>query len=238
MHCKAQTLHMAVKTLFLFSAVLTGDLVNSRGMSAAQVDAAMDTLEKAASDIADDMRIEACFARHRGDGWQVFLSEGHAGLRAALRLMACLTATHKGAATRIGIGLGPATVPTDRALAAASGPAFVQAGDSLADQDRATRLSLTPDAGDAFGAVSLLLGWQAQQWTAAQAQALYHALQFQPITQEEIADRIGGITRQAVQNRLSGTGLNAIEAALRAFEASVNKSFHSTDPGAPPQTGG
>jgi hypothetical protein len=221
---------MACETHHPFAAVLTGDIVKSRGLTDRALSGVMDTLADSVSDIGKDLGLHAGFARYRGDGWQAFLPEGAPALRAALRLIAALTARHKGAATRMTIGLGAADLPPDRALGAASGAAFVTSGDLLAAQERWQRLTLAPRAGQALCAVTQLLDWQARQWTAPQAEALFEALRIQTPTQEEIAARIGGVTRQAIQIRLSGTGLPAIQEALHVFESTVADLWTRTAP--------
>jgi hypothetical protein len=222
---------------FHFAAVLTGDIIKSRRQSNTVLDAMMTTLRDATHDIGRDMGVDAVFSRHRGDGWQVFLPKGRCALRATLRLIAALTAHHKGAETRIGIGLGNAVLPDDLTLGAASGGAFTRSGDALAGLSRHHRLSLSLPPNAPLTALTALLDWQARQWTAAQSEALFEALRQVPQTQEDIATTIGGVTRQAVQIRLSGVGLYAVVQAIDAFEHNIQETWARDTPSESPPDG-
>lgn len=206
-----------------FASVLTGDLVASRRHGAEALDEAMQVLDRASRDIGEDLDTKPVFQRHRGDGWQLVLPMGQYGLRAALRIQAALAAAGS-LATRIGIGVGPAHIPDDGDLAAASGAAFHMAGDVLAGLARGTHLALPPipgALGDALGALMLFVDREAQGWNRTQGQALFEALRIQTLTQEEIAQKVG-VTRQAVQSRLSGTALDALQETLRVYESRID----------------
>ncbi|WP_300445014.1 hypothetical protein [uncultured Mameliella sp.] len=206
-----------------FASVLTGDLVASRRHGAEALDEAMQVLDRASRDIGEDLDTKPVFQRHRGDGWQLVLPMGQYGLRAALRIQAALAAAGS-LATRIGIGVGPAHIPDDGDLAAASGAAFHMAGDVLAGLARGTHLALPPipgALGDALGALMLFVDREAQGWNRTQGQALFEALRIQTPTQEEIAQKVG-VTRQAVQSRLSGTALDALQETLRVYESRID----------------
>ncbi|WP_425098360.1 hypothetical protein [Tropicibacter sp. S64] len=207
-----------------FAAVLTGDLVSSRKQDSAAVDRAMQILREAVAGFPEDWRMPSeafVFDRHRGDGWQVFLPQGEMALRTALRLIAALTKEPDlSLSTRIGVGLGKARVPPSRDLGAAHGAAFTDAGDVLDGMDRQQKLAFPWPIGLSMLAIAGLLDWQSQNWTAAQAEALYEALRNQTPTQEEIARQFG-VSRQAVQIRLSKAGSHAILEAVYAFESQI-----------------
>ncbi len=220
---------------FQFAAVLTGDLIKSRKRTNDAVDQAMSVLAAATKDLAHDFNIDpqkVIFERFRGDGWQVFLPQGEIALRASLRLIAQLTAQGDGMATRIGIGLGKASLPADRRLGAASGEAFTVAGDVLENQDRNARISSPSMGNPAMTAMIMLLDWQSQNWTPAQAAALFEAMRDDTPTQEEIAGRFG-VSRQAIQMRLAGTGLHAIREAFWAFESGIRQDWHDIENNTP-----
>ena len=206
-----------------FAAVLTGDLRNSRSMSGDALTKAMDLIERTAGDIGCDVGQAVRFDRHRGDGWQVFLPQTETALRATLRIVAALRAQN-GPDTRIAIGIGAATLPANDDLGAASGEAFIGAGDMLDGMDRHQNLAIDRRTGTFIPAIVGLLDWQSRQWTAPQAAALYEALRNQTPTQEEIAMKFG-VSRQAIQLRLAGTGLPAIRDALHAFESGIETAW-------------
>ena len=107
----------------------------------------------------------------------------------------------------------------DRDLAGASGAAFTLSGRNLdtmppfqtfvyADPDRDRRWT---------AAIMELAVWQAQQWTPEQAEAAMLALDLPRLTDKVLAAQLG-ISHQAVQSRLKGTGLMAMNSALNDCE--------------------
>ena len=186
----------------------------------------MACLSDTAADIAADSGSHVRFARFRGDGWQMLLPEAGTALRAALRVIAALTAADQGFATRIGVGLGAADLPADGALSAGRGQAFLDAGDTLDRLTEPDRLSFGQAGGPALPVIVALIDWQARNWTAPQAEALFEALRHNPPTQAEIAARFG-ISRQAVGLRLGGTALSALRDAIGYFEDNV-RTLHET----------
>lgn len=203
-----------------FAAVLTGDIRESRAMNEPTLSKVMGMIAEAADDIENDLAFKVHFDRHRGDGWQVVLPSAQAALRAALRISAALTAQGDGLQTRIAIGLGTAIIPANGDLGAASGTAFVEAGDMLDTMDRHETIVIDKQVGTVATAMIGLLDWQTQNWTAPQAAALFEALRHRTPTQEEIATKFG-VSRQAIQLRLAGTALPAIREAIYAFERHI-----------------
>lgn len=226
---QAKALVMPVAPLHDFAAVLTGDIRESRHSSEAALGNAMSRIAETAHDIGDDLNLETRFNRHRGDGWQVFLPRAQGALRAALRISAALTAQEDGLKTRIAIGLGSATIPDDGDLGAASGTAFVAAGDMLDSMDRHEMIVIDRQVGTVMTAMIGLLDWQAQNWTAPQSAALFEALRHRAPTQEDIATKFG-VSRQAIQLRLAGTGLPAIREAIHAFQSTVPRVRDQANP--------
>jgi len=212
-----------------FAAVLTGDIRDSRRMDDAALARAMGLIEQTATDIGTDLTCDLRFDRHRGDGWQIFLPRARNALRAALRISAALTAQGDGLQTRIAIGIGTATIPANGDLGAASGTAFVEAGDMLDSMERHETIVIDRQVGTVMTAMIGLLDWQAQNWTAPQAAALFEALRHRTPTQEEIATKFG-VSRQAIQLRLAGTALPAIREAIYAFERHIRDLRDKTQP--------
>ena len=204
-------------TLHPESAVLTGDLIGSRHASAGQVDAALSQLRAAAADFGRRHGLDLRFTRSRGDGWQVLVADPALTLDAVLVLLARLRAAQTGIATRVAVGLGPVTTAGTRDLSDAEGAAFVASGDALEAMSRRHDLAIAgAGVGPAEVAILALCGVQVRRWTAAQAEAAALALLHPEATQDDLAGQLG-ITRQAVQNRLAGAGLAALELAVAAF---------------------
>lgn len=197
------------------AAVLTGDLVASRKAAATETDRAMDALARAARTFGAENDLDLRFTRFRGDGWQVLVDTTALALDAALALLAATLVEDM--ETRISIGIGPVDSRGSADLSDASGRAFFVSGDHLEAIDRHRRLLI---AGHGIGpwqvAALDLVDRIASGWTAAQAEAAAHVLRPDPLTQDEIAGRLG-ITRQAVQSRLAAAGTAYFTNVLKAF---------------------
>lgn len=198
-------------------AVLTGDLIKSRQATPAAVDAAFAVLDNAAADFGKVCGTDLRFTRYRGDGWQIVLTDPHLMLDAVLFFTASLRAGQPGIATRMSIGIGPIETPGTRDLSDATGPAFFTSGDQLDSMSRKRTIALAGQGiGPALVAILDLTEFITAGWTAAQAEAVAHALQGQSRTHDAIAAELG-ITRQAVQSRLAGAGFSYFETALYAI---------------------
>jgi hypothetical protein len=202
-------------------AVLTGDLIASQAAGAAKVEAAMDHLAATAADLGADTR----FTRFRGDGWQIVLTDPLKVLRAVLLLLADLRASGIGLDTRISAGIGGYETLGTANLADAAGRAFLLSGVKLDNMDKHGRISINgAEERDQHWqrAIFDLVDWHTSQWTAAQAEAAALALRHYTENQGQLAQRLG-ITRQAMQSRLAGAGMHALDRAIQAFEGPLWK---------------
>lgn len=198
-------------------AVLTGDLIASTDLSAAQFDTAMAALRSAAEQLSGwgTIRHDTCFTPSRGDGWQIIVRPAELALRAALFLRASLRGHGKDYASRISIATGKADIPADGNLNQASGPAFVASGRGLNILSRWAEMRHADGGGVA--AATRLADHISQGWTPTQARVMAEMLPPADVTQEEVARRFGK-TQQAVQQALSGAGYAAIGDALELIE--------------------
>lgn len=201
-------------------AVLTGDLVNSRNYSAAEIDKAMDAIRATAKVIADlqSPPTDPRFTRYRGDGWQIYLAKPRFSLRAAAVIQAGLVAL--GMESRISIGIGPADSVGTADLADAAGKAFEDSGRGLDSMGQIWRLSISGDeVQDRDHIITALLGERMQKWTAAQATAAAMQLA-SPVKIRTLFDigRELNISPQAVNDRVTGAGCAQIAYALRVWE--------------------
>lgn len=201
-------------------AVLTGDLVASRSSGSTPVAAAMDTLARAATEFCKDHDLPGPrFTRFRGDGWQILLTRPGLALDAALFLLARLRAADLDIETRIAIGVGTVDTPGTRDLSDADGPAFHVAGDLLDQIGRRRRLTIGGAGIGPWQIAALdLVDHLSLAWSAPQAEAVALALAPAGPTHDVIATGLG-ITRQAVQSRLSGAGFGYLDSSLAAFRA-------------------
>ncbi len=197
-------------------AVLTGDLVDSRKTSATKVDAAMDVLAQASREFGEALNFGLGFTRDRGDGWQVLLNAPQHVLRAMVYLRARLIAADLGLDTRVSAGIGPIESHGTRDLSDATGEAFFISGDHLEAAKKRRMVLAGAGIGVWQNAVILLADQLISGWSAAQAEAAA-IMVLHETTQEDIAGRLG-ITRQAVQLRLAGSGVAALDEAFEAFK--------------------
>lgn len=195
-------------------AVFTGDIIRSSDMAPGALDAVFTALEGQCRAIEDWSDAPCRFQRFRGDGWQLALTPRFA-LRAALVLRAAVRATGKGHDTRLGIGIGDATLAGD--LASGEGPAFVRSGHAL-DQMRRGPQMAAPE-GPATLRVALPLADRiASGWTPKQAAVIAALLPPGAPSQHAVA-QAQNTTRQLVQKQAEAAGLAALSAACDAAEA-------------------
>ena len=198
-------------------AVLTGDLTRSRQADRAAVEQTFDILKDAATLFGAAWGLDLRFTRYRGDGWQVVLCKPGLLLDAALYFIARLKAGRVGISTHLSIGVGPVETLGSRDLSDATGPAFFASGDHLETMGRHRMIALTGQGiGAAQVAIIDLAEWIASGWTDTQAEAVAIYLEGHQMRHEDIAQRLG-VTRQAIQSRLSGAGLSSFDNALYAM---------------------
>lgn len=201
-------------------AVITGDLIQSRRHRPEALDAAMSAIAQQADRISHQTGHDTCFTRHRGDGWQIYLDlPGHC-LGAALQITTALRATGLGLATRQSIGVGRLTTQPSGSLAAAQGDAFEASGHGLDHMEKSRHMTI---GGGSFvtpfhEAIIALADWHSARWSPQQAEAVRMMLETDGKTHADLAADLG-ITRQALQARLSGAGFAAWEPALLAFQS-------------------
>ena len=198
-------------------AVITGDLIKSRAAETAAVDQTFDILRDAAASFGAAWDLELRFTRFRGDGWQIILTKPGLLLDAFLYILASLKAGQTHITTRMSIGVGPVETLGTSDLSDATGPAFFISGDQLVGMGRNRMVTL---AGHGIGAEQVaimdLAECIASGWTATQAEAVAIHLEGRLTRHEDIAEKLG-VTRQAVQSRLSGAGLSYFDNALYAM---------------------
>jgi hypothetical protein len=199
--------------------VIAGDIIGSTRLGSAVTDKALQCLKQTALQIRDWDSSEPRFTRFRGDGWQLYLDSPGLALHATLMLIANLKAAKIGAETRTAIGFGAVERLGTTDLSDAAGEAFELAGAVLDEMPRHKRIALAnwTVLSEWHHAIFDLAVWIASRWSSEQAGAI--ALAIDPIrqpTQAEIANDLG-ITRQAVQLRLSSAGWDALQTSLDAM---------------------
>lgn len=199
-------------------AVLTGDLVGSRALSAGELERARAALETAARDVAGwepGLVAGAGLEFFRGDSWQLCLARPARWLRVALFARARLKALGRGFDTRIGVGLGPVERLDNERVSRSTGAAFERSGAALDGMRRRDRLVLHAEgAAPELPVVATLCAAVADGWTSGQASAVLGVLGAPPNdTQARIAARIG-IAQPTLARALARARFEALAAAL------------------------
>lgn len=209
-------------------AVLTGDLIKSSSLSAAELKKARDlvvaTFHEVASWASEEVVVgEAEF--FRGDSWQAALSQPQFALRAALLLRARLR--HQGFTdSRIAVGLGAVEDLDTQRISLSSGEAFLLSGgalDRLSKQiDLAVALPASADASLAawLPVVMRLCDALVGGWTSRQAEIVSLAIQPQEPTQQQIADLLQ-VARPTITVALETARWATLQEAIETFEVQI-----------------
>ncbi len=200
-------------------AVLTGDIISSTALDAAQLDTVFATLESCAKAQADWVDGPLRFTRHRGDGWQVALTNPKYALRSALTFRAALRACDPQFDSYIAIATGAAPANLSNDLNTQNDAAFIASG-QLLDQLKMQNSESTighADAG-AIGAVAILADHLSQSWTQAQAAAILQKITPNAsISYTQMAQNLGK-SRQVVTKSLDAAGYHVLAHALTTLE--------------------
>ena len=146
-------------------AVITGDLISSTTSTEEVVTDTMNLIHTIADEVGPDTR----FTRHRGDGWQIFLSKPGYALR-AMSYIAAHLASAGWLQSRMALGLGTAGSLSGPDLAAASGTAFTASGRVLDSLPKGRMLGIAGEGVDALhGNLIAYIDRQIQGWSAEQA---------------------------------------------------------------------
>ena len=204
-------------------AVLTGDIVASQRLSAAELDRVRATVEEACAEVAQwaPELIPRSVEFSRGDAWQVLLSDPSMALRAALWIRAALL-FRCGVDTRIAVGIGSVGLLAE-SLSLSGGDAFVRSGQAL-DGLSHGRLAVVLPPSSPFAPwvdlVARLCDAMVGSWTHRQAELVHAALSPRSLTQSAIAAAlVPPVSKQAVGKGLRAAHWDAVSQAIKTFEA-------------------
>lgn len=206
-------------------AVLTGDLVASRQLSAERLARTRRVIAEGA--VRFRRRQPRALAGvpevFRGDAWQLLLAEPRWALRVALLMRALLLARND-VRTRVSIGIGAVEAIDRRRISLSTGEAFTLSGHAL---DRITGyFDLTgalperaaPLAGW-FPAMLHLCSGLVRPWTRRQAEIVSLALLADNPTHESIAGTLRPrVSKQSVTESLAAARWRPLLEGIRAFE--------------------
>lgn len=208
--------------------VLTGDLVNSTQLSKKNLESALDALAKCARGLEDAFGFSLNFTVHRGDGWQAAVTKPELTLRTMLSFRAALLSLgERGSGlkidSRIAAAKGSVQMPLNTNLNQESQAIFIASGRCLENIGKAAgspRFKI--DAQPEFAACITLADCISRKWTAAQAQAIFHALTSRQLPTDTAIGNAIGKSRQTIARALAGAGRNHIFKTLNYLENGAN----------------
>lgn len=214
----------------MYYAVLTGDIIASSGIGAAQRKELVDTLKGAFTRIetvCGEKSIASPFEIFRGDSFQGVLRDIRLSLLSVLIIRITLLQWREkrsryGRDARIAIGIGGIDYLSDRTNEG-DGPAYRLSGHLLDKMKKNQQLAIeTPwsTVNDELQVEFSLLNVIISSWTSAQAEAIWGLLNGR--TQQQIANDLK-ITQGAVNHRLNGSGWPAVEKLLTRFKAIIKE---------------
>lgn len=211
-------------------AVLTGDIVKSRDLSAEQSKALQTRLKSVAQDFESVFpgSVVGALGITRGDGWQVALEQPKYALRLALYLRAVVKAEFK-TDTRVSIGVGPVDRLEPDNIIESTGSAFEYSGHGLEDLDKSRRLAFCAQPEEPRDRIIMsLLNCIASQWTDKESIAVAGALlgRTQDVIAENspISERSGQKpTRQAIGDALTRAAWTAVRPCIEFFESQLGQ---------------
>jgi len=200
------------------AAILTGDLIGSRDLSADAVAAARQSLAGSAATLQEwGCPILGGPDVFRGDAWQLAIGDAAWWLRATVLIRARLIGLGEGVDTRVGIGVG-AVERIEANVSQSLGSAFIYSGEALDTMPSRTTFAFA--AGDAptwVNPVLSLCGVVIDRWKPKQALAAAQALAPGSKTQADVADALG-LKRQTVNGHLVSSGFHAVLQAVELVE--------------------
>ncbi|MDQ8052127.1 MAG: hypothetical protein REI78_03835 [Pedobacter sp.] len=197
-------------------AVITGDVINSRNITADWID----TLKSALSTLFGEKTKWEIF---RGDSFQLEISAPEALLQ-AIYIKACLK-TIKKADVRMGIGIGEKNIDSEK-ITEANGEAFILSGAAF-DALKATKTNLAIqsrwDGFDEDFNLSIRLALIAMDsWGQISAEMVKYAIENQDIKQDKIA-KITGRSQSSVSEALKRAHFNEIMDLEHKYRTQINK---------------
>ena len=212
-------------------AVLTGDIVGSSKLDAAERGRLHSLLHEASRELRDRLGDVVPYAIDvfRGDSWQLLVAHPSRALMTALYLRARVRAgfDRPRLDTRVAIGVGTVDGIPGGNVSSGHGEAFRLSGAALEGLGRGLRMTIAlAEAIDrpptsALDVVLKLVDVLAQRWTPKQAFAVGKSLT--GLTQEQIANRWMDreISQQAVAQHLDRAGWDGVRAAVSHFELAL-----------------
>ncbi|MAY73393.1 MAG: hypothetical protein CMJ31_01475 [Phycisphaerae bacterium] len=200
---------------------MTGDLVNSSRLTAAELARARRVVERVGVrlrrgvDDGEAERVEVGVDWYRGDGWELSVRPGVYALRAALLVRATLRGVMDELDTRIAIGVG-AGDPDDR-------EAFIRSGRRFEALGRDEWFAIE-GAGSGWDAAAGVIDETIRsRWTGKRAFAVMAALR--GVTQERTGRLYRPrVTQATVGEHLDRAGWSGVKRAVGLFEAERSQS--------------
>lgn len=224
-------------------AVVTGDLVKSRKISATDIQPVIESLKTTFNIINENLLAgEGNFQIYRGDSFQAFVPKPELALSVAIIIRAGLrmyepsssgsaksnigkTILHSYTDARVGIGIGEVSYKAQKATES-QGEAFVNSGkafDGMINGNDCLAI-FTPwnETNEELDVTCRMADALIKKWTASTAEAVYHHLLYGK-NQKELAAQFA-ITQPGVHKRLMVYGnMDSMEAFINRFRKLIIK---------------
>lgn len=216
-------------------AAITGDVIRSTKLKAAELDAIKRKVEKAAKTIGEWKKglVDGSPDFHRGDAWQLLLTDPAFSLRASIFIRASLLSMEmqteskrrRRADTRLAVGIGTVERVSTKRISDSVGEAFVLSGRTFDRLKTHCNMSISASDSLELDTEWLPVFWHlidalVERWTLKQAEIICLAIAPQKPTQGEIGAKFKPPKdQQTISRSLSGAGWHAVLEALERFES-------------------
>lgn len=209
----------------LIAGVITGDIVNSGGLSTEEHQSCLASLERMMMDLTH--LYDAKGDIFRGDEFQLFVPEYWMSLRCAVVLRLCIMKTVKNADARVSLGIGQYMAIADELRKTAKGEAFELSGRGLGDiKDERLRI-FSSKARFQNGALGLLvrhLDSIVTDLSQKQAEVLIPRLLHPDYTQDKLSEETK-IPRRTISNRLQAANSVLLIDTIEFIEEELKGNF-------------
>ncbi|ELB2927337.1 hypothetical protein QNE77_001971 [Vibrio alginolyticus] len=209
----------------MIAGVITGDIVNSDGLSKEEHKNCLASLDRMIEKLANLYGTKGDV--FRGDEFQLFVPDYWHSLRYAVVLRLCIMLTVKNADARVSLGIGQYTDINDELRKTAKGKAFELSGRGLSDiKDERLKISLANvDVQNcSIGLLIRHLDSLVTGLSQKQAEVLIPKLLFPGRTHEQLSDETG-IPRRTISNRLQAANSELLTDTIEFIEKELKGIF-------------
>ncbi|TXR51892.1 hypothetical protein [Reinekea thalattae] len=210
-------------------AVVTGDIINSTGLSDTDHRSCLVQLEQSMLTLNQEFAVQGDI--YRGDEFQVFIAQPQFSLRIAVLLRLALMQCVKRSDARVAIGIGHFNQLEPELRKTAKGEAFVLSGRALKamDEQRLTvNCSSRAQINPSHQLLIQYLDFVLTALSHKQAEVLYPRLLYPALTQQLLAEKTA-INRRSLASRLQRANADIIIETLALYEAVIADKLAAID---------